>query len=70
MKRPGRNPKYPLNKSFWMTEWRESLTHSVSAPSTVEPMPQLANPGIRRGKTPFSSCKKDQLLICLRATEV
>lgn len=70
MKRPGRNPKYPLNKSFWMIEWRESLTHSVSVPSTVEPMPQLANPGIRRGKTPFSSCKKDQLLIAPRATEV
>lgn len=66
-KRPRRNPKYPLNKSFWMTEWRENLTHSVSAPSTVEPMPQLTNPGIRRGKTPFSSCKKTTIADCSKS---
>lgn len=50
-----------------MTEWRESLTHSVSAPSTVEPMPQLENPGIRRGKTPFSSCKKRPIADCSKS---
>lgn len=64
MKRPGRNSKYTLNKFFWMTEWRESLTHSVSAPST---MPQRANPGIRRGKTPFSACKKRPIADCSKS---